>query len=762
MEASEIQERMNWLRTEISRHDRLYYVDARPEISDVQYDALWDELVRLEHENPQWLTADSPTQRVSGAPIEGFAKVRHDPPMKSLDKTYDRKDLLDFDKFLRSNLADASWDYVVEPKIDGLSLSLLYRNGQLVRAATRGNGEVGDDITANVRTIRSIPLSIPTDAPLVEVRGEIYMSREGFAALNREEEEAGREPFANPRNAAAGSIKLLDPREVAKRPLDAIIYAAGALKGVEFDSHTAMMRTFAQWGFKVPMWQRLCMDMEQVFGALDELEAQRHRFPFEMDGAVIKINQRALYRQLGSTAHAPRFARAYKYAAEEATTRLLGITVQVGRTGVLTPVAELQPVPLAGSVIARATLHNQDYIDKKDIRIGDAVVISKHGDVIPAVDRVELNQRTGDEIPFTLPTQCPVCGGAVQRLEEEVAWRCVSPDCPAQRVGHLQLFVSRSALDIAAIGGRMAEALVETQRVKRPLDLYELDLEALAEFRLISEDGSERRFGKKAADVGMALERARTFPLHRWIYALGIPGIGETNARTLATFYPDFMSLQTTTMMQSVADFYAALNKRPMDDATRDTIVGRAEMLAQSYPGMVLRDDPTKGIQQRYLLAIKPDMVKSVLAFLKTDYARDFFARMEALGINPTPAKQTTATTLAGLSFVITGTLSQSRETFEALIREHGGVLASSVSKKTSYVLVGANPGGSKFTKAQALGTPLLQEADFMALIAGEPVVPVVSTVVPEVVASATPTPEAHPLPTVAVASETYVQDSLF
>lgn len=760
VEASEIQARMNWLRTEISRHDRLYYVDARPEISDVQYDALWDELVRLERENPQWLTADSPTQRVSGAPIEGFAKVRHDPPMKSLDKTYDRKDLLDFDKFLRLNLADASWDYVVEPKIDGLSLSLLYRNGQLVRAATRGNGEVGDDITANVRTIRSIPLSIPCEAPLVEVRGEIYMSRDGFATLNREEEEAGREPFANPRNAAAGSIKLLDPREVAKRPLDAIIYAAGALKGVDFDSHTAMMRTFSQWGFKVPVWQRLCMDMEQVLGALDELEAQRHHFPFEMDGAVIKINQRALYRQLGSTAHAPRFARAYKYAAEEATTRLLGITVQVGRTGVLTPVAELQPVALAGSVIARATLHNQDYIDKKDIRIGDAVVISKHGDVIPAVDRVEMDQRTGAEIPFTLPTQCPVCGSAVQRLEEEVAWRCVSPDCPAQRVGHLQLFVSRSALDIAAIGGRMAEALVETQRVKRPLDLYGLDLEALAEFRLISEDGSERRFGKKAADVGVALERARTLPLHRWIYALGIPGIGETNARTLATFYPNFAALQTTTMMQAVADFYAALNKRPMDDATRDTIVGRAEMLNQSYPGMVLRDDPTKGIQQRYLLAIKPDMVKSVLTFLKTDYARDFFARMEELGINPEPTKQVAATTLAGLSFVITGTLSQPRETFEALIRDHGGVLASSVSKKTSYVLVGANPGGSKFTKAQALGTPLLQEADFMALIAGEAVetiVPVVETPVVE-----SPPPVAPTKPKVEVVAEAYVQDSLF
>jgi DNA ligase (NAD+) len=754
MDVVDIQSRMAWLRAEITRHDRLYYVDARPEISDVQYDALWDELVRLEHEYPQWLTLDSPTQRVSGAPIDGFTKVRHDPPMKSLDKTYDRKDLLDFDKFLISHLGETTWDYVVEPKIDGLSLSLLYRSGQLVRAATRGNGEIGDDITANVRTIRSIPLSIPCDAPLVEVRGEIYMTREGFASLNREEEEAGREPFANPRNAAAGSIKLLDPREVAKRPLDAIIYAAGALNGIEFDSHTAMMRTFAQWGFKVPQWQRLCMGMEQVFGALDELEAQRHRFAFEIDGAVIKINQRALYRQLGSTAHAPRFARAYKYAAEEATTRLLGITVQVGRTGVLTPVAELQPVSLAGSVISRATLHNQDYIDKKDIRIGDMVVISKHGDVIPAVDRVESFLRTGEEKPFSLPMQCPVCGSPVQRLEDEVAWRCLSLDCPAQRVGHLQLFVARSALDISAIGGRMAEALVETGRVKRPLDLYDLDPIELAEFRLISEDGSERRFGKKASDVVTALERARTLPLHRWLYALGIPGIGETHARTLTQFLSDLETFQAGTLMRAVDDFYSALNKRPMDDATRDGIVGRAELLERDWPGIILRDDSTKAINKRYLLAIKPEMAKRVLEFLKTDYASDFFARMERLGICPRPEKKTITSTLAGLSFVITGTLSQPRETFESLIREQGGVVASSVTKKTSYVLVGANPGGSKFTKAQTLGTPLLQEADFMALLAGQTVAPEPLSKVPVVQQSPKPTKNQQDI--------AYIQDDLF
>lgn len=752
LDDASIQQEMKQLREALARHDRLYYVEARPEISDREYDAMWDALARLEERYPQWVSPDSPTQRVSGAPIEGFAKVRHDPPMKSLDKTYDRKELMDFDHFLRSMLAEAVWDYVVEPKVDGLSLSLLYRSGRLVRAATRGNGEIGDDITANVRTIRSIPLTIPCEAALVEVRGEIFMPRDGFAALNRAEEEAGREPFANPRNAAAGSIKLLDPREVAKRPLDAIIYAAGALNGISFDTHTSMMRTFTQWGFKVAPWQRLCMDIDQVMGAIDELEAQRHRFPFEMDGAVIKINQRALYGALGATAHAPRFARAYKYAAEEALTKLHSITVQVGRTGVLTPVAELDPVPLAGSVISRATLHNQDFISKKDIRVGDTVVISKHGDVIPAVDRVVVERRSGAETPFVLPTACPVCGSPVQRLEGEVALRCLSPDCPAQRVGHLQLFVSRGALDIAAIGERMAEALVAAGHVTRPLDLYQLDIEQLAEFRLIAEDGSERRFGKKASEVEAALKRARTLPLHRWMYALGIPGIGETHARTIAQFYSNLHAFQTSTLMKEVADFYADTRRKPMDDATRDTLVGRAQMLAEKYPGLIVREDATKPAEKRYLLAIKPEMAQRVLAFLKTEYANDFFTRMEALEISPVVEKVQTSSTLAGLSFVITGTLSQSREAYEEMVRLHGGTVTSSVSKKTSYVLIGANPGESKFNKAKQLKIPLLAEAAFMALLAGEtpPVAPT------PIHAPATSAPKK------ATVAEPYIQDDLF
>ncbi len=731
MSEEQIQEQIKQLRETILHHDRLYYGEARPIISDAEYDTLWNQLDALEQAHPQYITPDSPTQRVSGDPITGFTKVRHDPPMRSLDKTYTKEDLAAFQKLLGNTLPEGtSWDYVVEPKVDGLSLSLLYRHGQLVRAATRGNGEIGDDITANVRTIRSIPLSIPCGAALVEVRGEIYMTREGFAALNQREVETGNEPFANPRNAAAGSIKLLDPREVAQRPLDAILYAVGALDGVAFSTHLEMIRALAAWGFRTPPWQRLCMDMEQVLQAVDELETQRHSFPFEIDGAVVKVNQLDLYRALGATAHAPRSARAYKYAPETAHTLLRGITVQVGRTGVLTPVAELEPVALAGSVISRATLHNKGQIKEKDIHIGDTVIISKHGDVIPAVDGVVKELRPLDAIPYVMPTPCPVCGseteditvmkkeGGVER--EVITTFCSNPDCPAQRVGHLQLFVSRNALDIAAIGGRLAETLIQAEWVTSPLDLYDIPTERLAKIALISEDGTERVFGKKANDVTAALERARTLPLHRWITALGIPGIGESAARILANFTPFFSALKETTLLEEVLAFYRVTKKSAseiIDKATHEgEILTRAEALRAK--GLIQRINPDKPVRERFMLFIKPEMAKALLHYIQTPYAERFFAKMETLGINPVPEQPAASEgVLKGKSFVITGTLSKSRSEIEALIRAHGGTLQSAVSKKTDYLVIGADPGGSKYTKAQALGTPMLSEDELLTML---------------------------------------------
>ncbi len=754
----QLAERAKWLREEITRHDRLYYVEARPQIEDVAYDALWSELDALEHAHPELITPDSPTQRVSGEPIEGFAKVRHNPPMRSLDKTYDRGELNQFDAFLRQQLPGKVWDYTVEPKIDGLSLSLLYRRGKLIRAATRGNGEVGDDITANVRTIRSIPLAIPCSAEVVEVRGEIYMTREGFAALNRREEEAGREPFANPRNAAAGSIKLQDPREVAQRPLDAVFYAAGALQGVAFKTHLELLRAFAEWGLRTPPWQRLCMGMEQVMCAIDELERMRDAFPFEMDGAVIKINQRDLYPLLGSTAHAPRFARAYKYAPECAQTLLKAITIQVGRTGVLTPVAELEPVPLAGSVISRATLHNADYVQEKDIRVGDTVIISKHGDVIPAVDSVVQALRPAHAEAFHMPEACPVCGGEVARLEGEVAVRCLNPDCPAQRVGHLEHFVSRNALDISAIGERIAELLVQAGWVKQPIDLFDLDCTALADLRVIAEDGSERRFGKKAQDVQNALKRAQALPLHRWIFALGIPGIGETAARVVSKPFSTFSEMRTSDLFNEVSAFYEAVSRKVESGEERERLVGEIVCRAEALEarGVLSQDESSRGVRDRYRLTIKPEMAKAMARFLASPYAQHLFTKLSQLGIDPkSVADEVKSQAFAGKSFVITGTLSRPRAVFEAQIREHGGTLQSSVTGKTSYLLVGEDPGGSKYTKAQELGTPQLSEADFLALLpqTAQERAPL------EVVAE--PRAEVKPAP-VAGEAEEYVQGDLF
>ncbi len=721
-----IEAQMAELRAAICRHDYLYYVEARPTISDAEYDALWNQLEALEKAHPEFITPDSPTQRVSGEPMSGFKKVRHDPPMRSLDKTYTKGDLADFERLLRSSLSEGTgWDYVVEPKVDGLSLSLLYRQGILVRAATRGNGEVGDDITANVKTIRSIPLRIPTEAALVEVRGEIYMTREGFAELNRQEEEAGNEPFANPRNAAAGSIKLLDPREVAKRPLDAILYAVGALEGVRFGTHLEMIRTLAEWGFRTPPWRQLCMDMPQVLNAVDELEKLRHTFPFEIDGAVVKVNQLSLYAALGSTAHAPRSARAYKYAPETAQTLLRGITVQVGRTGVLTPVAELEPVALAGSVIARATLHNAEVVREKDVRIGDTIIISKHGDVIPAVDGVVMEKRPVEAVPYEMPMVCPACGSEAEYFvdakgEKGKAICCVNPECSAQRVGHLQLFVSRNALDISALGTRMAEALVQAGVVTTPLDLYDLRAETLEKMLMVGEDGTERVFGKRAQEVVAALEKARELPLNRWIYALGIPNIGEATARHVAKLYPDFASMRDTAILEEIEMFYRVAKKKGSDIADKAThegeVITRARALESK--GLLEYENADKPMASRFILTIKPEVVRSLLRFLTSAYAERLFVRMEALGINPKTEAVAAAGTLQGKSFVITGTLSKPRTEVEALIRAHGGTVQNSVSKKTDYLITGADPGGSKYTKAQSLGTPMLNEQALLAMLA--------------------------------------------
>ena len=707
MTTPSIAERVAFLRREIARHDHLYYVEARPEIGDADYDRLYRELETLEREHPDLRSTDSPTQRVGGAPLASFAEVRHNPPMMSLDKTHAPDDLLDFDRFLRGKLDRTALAYIVEPKIDGVAFSLRYEQGLLVRAATRGNGDVGDDITQNVRTIRAIPLRIATEAAVVEVRGEVFMPKKGFLRLTQQQEAAGEAPFMNPRNAAAGSLKLLDPREVAQRPLDAVLYASGALEGILFETHAALLDRLAAWGFRVPGYTR-CADIAAVLAAIAALEKRRHDFPFEMDGAVVKLDDRSLYDApgVGSTAKSPRWARAFKYVPERAETVLTAITVQVGRTGVLTPVAELKPVRLAGSIIARATLHNADEIARKDIRIGDPVWIVKAGDVIPAIESVIAEKRTGAEQTFTMPSICPACQGPVIQRLDEVASRCTNLLCPAQRVARLEHFAARDALNIEGIGGVLAEVLVDRSLVNDPLDLFTLTPNTLANVVMRqSTTGKNVILGEKnARKVMQALEKARTLPLARWIFALGIPRIGVTVAEQVASCHTRLVEVPNSPLLQQVV--------REGDEARKPA----AKAAAPAVPATA---QATFDLFPQASCPVKYEAAKAILAFFASEYGRNLIRRLDQLGIHPadgTPAGVSSGP-LAGQTFVITGALSMSRAEMDSRIKAAGGKVADAVSKATTFLVIGADPGGAKHRKAQELGTPQLTEPELLARI---------------------------------------------
>ena len=678
MTKAEIQARIAELRRLIEKANHDYYDLHQPTVGDRDYD-LWEaELLRLEDANPEFRNAASPVRNVAGGVSEGFAKVTHHPPMQSLDKTHAKGELAEFDAFVRRTVS--GFTYVVEPKVDGVSLSLRYSGGRLVQAATRGNGTVGDDITANVRTIRTIPQALPPDAPReLEVRGEAYMTREGFVELNRRQAEAGLEEFANPRNACAGSLKQLDPKVTAQRPLDVVIYNAGGVGCDAFASHSEMIAAFRAWGFPVAPWSQSCRTMDEVFAAIDALQAKRHTFRFEIDGAVVKIGERRFYAALGATAHGPRWARAYKYEPERAETVVEAITVQVGRTGILTPVAELRPTALAGSTITRATLHNADQVARQDIRIGDHVWLVKAGDVIPAVDSVIVEKRTGAERVFAMPAACPVCGGAVVREPGEVAVRCVNPACPAQLARRVEHFASRNALDVKALGETVVEALVARRMIADPLDLFTLRVVDLYALEI-----SGHRFGKNAETAKAALEAAKALPLHRWLYAIGIPNVGVTVAKDIAAAHAKFSDLADSPVLKDV-----------------------------------LANDARKG-KERQILKIKVEAARAVLAFFASDYGRAFAVRMAELGLDPVserPAAVRTDGPLAGAGCVLTGTLSRPRGDYAKLIEAAGGVVQSAVTSKTRYLIAGANVGATKTAKARALGTEVIEEARLVELL---------------------------------------------
>ncbi len=662
------QQRIASLRQALERHNVLYYVVNSPEISDRDYDRLYQELERLEAQYPELVTPESPTQRVGGSPLSKFRQVRHRLPMMSLSNTYSYEELLAFDARIRKLLSGVAYTFVLEPKIDGVAISLRYEQGRLIRGSTRGDGRVGDDITGNLRTIRSIPLRLRTEqAPpaLLEVRGEVFMTREGFVALNREREAADDEPFANPRNAAAGSLKQLDSRIMAQRPLDVILYGTGELDGIEFKTHQELLAALNAWGLKTPPRSWICGSMQEVLAALDELKSLRHVFPFDMDGGVIKVNQRSLYDVLGATAKSPRWAIAFKYEPERAETRLQAITVQVGRTGVLTPVAELEPVFLAGSTINRATLHNLDEIQRKDIRIGDRVYLAKAGDVIPAVVGVNIAARTGKERAFVMPFHCPVCGQDVTRQEDEVAYRCENLQCPAQLKRWLRHLAARGAMDIEGLGAALVDQLVDRKLVSGPADLYSLTREQVS--------GLERMAEKSAQNLLAGLEAAKHREFWRAIFALGIRQVGAKMAQTLEQHFADIDQLMAADL----------------------------ERLQQ------IRD-------------MGPVAAQCIVDYFKVARNRTLVRRLQEAGVNFKRLASASAASarLTGRTFVLTGTLSRfTREQAEQAIRRRGGSVTSSVSKKTSYVVAGADPG-SKLDKARSLGVPVLEESGFKAILA--------------------------------------------
>jgi DNA ligase (NAD+) len=702
------------LRRKIEEHDRRYYQEAAPIISDREYDRLYQELVDLEKQFPELITPDSPTQRVAGKPLEAFAQIEHRVPMLSLDNTYSEQEVVNFYKRISRLLPDETIPVVIEPKVDGVAVSLLYEDEKLKYAATRGDGFAGDDITQNIKTIRSVPARLPGAAPKVfEVRGEVYMDKSGFAKLNEERKKEGKPLFANPRNAAAGSLKHLDPSVVAKRPLGIVFYGTGGVDDVDLKKHSDLFPLLKK--LRLPHSERWwCAEsLKEVLGAIHELDHIRARFVYQTDGAVIKVDSFEQRERLGFTAKSPRWAIAYKYAAERVETRLEDIIIQVGRTGILTPVAVLEPVLVSGSTVGRATLHNEDEIKRKDIRIGDTVVIEKAGEVIPAVIEVMKSKRLRSAKPFDffkhIHSKCPVCGGPVRRDPQFVAWRCENIQCPAQTTRRVEFFAARSALDIESIGGIVADKLVERGLIREPMDLFDLKTEQLATLNLGTEE-APRVFGQKNATKAIhAIERAKTLPLSRWLFALAIPDVGKTTAMQLARFHETIEDVADSQLLRDVLTYHETSGQNRKQIANRLIEAGFAEK------------SKSKAEKDGIVTEVGPVVAKSVLAFFEAEAGSKILRRMKQLHISlkseKISARKAAKLPLAEKIFVLTGALdSMTREEATAKIEALGGHVSGSVSKKTDYVLAGAEPG-SKFEKAKQLGIRILTEAEFRKML---------------------------------------------
>jgi DNA ligase (NAD+) len=648
--------------------------------------------------------------------LQAFEQVSHLIPMLSLDNTYSEGEVKNFYVRLQRLLPNEKIPVVIEPKVDGVAVSLVYDNGRLRQAATRGDGNIGDNITQNIRTIRSVPERLRNMAPkLVEVRGEVYMDRKGFEKLNGQRKEQGLPLFANPRNAAAGSLKQLDPTIVAKRPLGIVLYGTGATERVDVDLHSEILPLLKKLGLPVTERWWLAESVDEILDAIHKLDGIRHNFAYQTDGAVVKVDSFKQRERLGFTAKSPRWAIAYKYAAERVETRLNDIIIQVGRTGILTPVAVLEPVLVSGSTVGRATLHNEDEIKRKDIRIGDTVVIEKAGEVIPAVVEVVKSKRPRSAKPFDFSEhihgKCPVCGGPVRRDPEFVAWRCENLHCSAQTTRRVEFFAARGALDIESIGGIVADKLVERGLVRDPLDLFELKVEQLATLNLGS-DEAPRIFGEKNATKAInAIERARTLPLSRWLYALAIPDIGKTTATQLARFHETIEDVANSPPLHDVLDYH---EKRHQKESAK----GIAERLIKA--GFAERSK-SKAEKDGIVTEVGPVVAQSVVEFFASATGKRILRRLKELGIKPksekVSAKKAIELPLNGKTFVLTGTLpSMTREEATEKIEALGGHVTGSVSRKTNYVLAGADPG-SKFDKAKEFGVKIIDEAAFRKML---------------------------------------------
>ncbi|MFO7262872.1 MAG: DNA ligase (NAD(+)) LigA [Bacillaceae bacterium G1] len=659
-------ERIRELREQIHRHNIQYYVYDNPLISDQAYDALMAELMELEAKYPDLVTPDSPTQRVGAAPLEAFNKVTHRTPMLSLNNAFQEGELRDFDRRVRQALQEDVIDYVVELKVDGLAISLRYENGVFVEGATRGDGTVGEDITQNLRTIRAIPLRL-TEPVNVEVRGEVYMPKQEFARLNQEREEQGEPLFANPRNAAAGSVRQLDPQITAQRALSCFVYGVGEWSESSISRHSEALVRLQQLGFRVNPERRLCRGIDEVWHYVQEWTEKRHQLPYEIDGMVVKVDRFDWQERLGATARSPRWAIAYKFPEEEAVTRLVDIELSVGRTGVVTPTAILEPVKLAGTTVRRASLHNEDLIREKDIRIGDQVVVKKAGDIIPEVVRPVPEARTGEEKPFRMPERCPECDSPLVKLDGEVAWRCINPECRAHLREGLIHFVSRNAMDITGLGEKVITQLFEAGLVRSPADLYFLKKEDLLLL--------ERMGEKSAANLLAAIERSKSNPLSRLVFALGIRHVGEKAARILAERFETMDRLMAAT---------------------------EEELLAIDEIG--------------------PKIAQSIRAYFAQPAVQDMLDRLRQAGVNMRQPKKAPSASaedhpFRGKTIVLTGTLaSMTRQEASALIEQFGGKVTSSVSRKTDWVIYGENPG-SKLQRAQELGVALMDEETFLKTV---------------------------------------------